>query len=156
MDGSQDQDPAPNPVARLWRSREVPDRQAVYFPDGSALGLTVDPAADGGLRVGPPVDVQALLAEDPQFTTSADAVLARAETGSGRLVQAGECDFGSEGYFALLEPDGALVWVVLLENDNPFVAIEIGPGLARLRSSSDVEACVATDGPGFTPCRWPG
>ena len=142
-----------NQVLTLWAERLVVAHQGVYFRDGSARTLVVkDPAAGGGIRLGEPIDVDAVLADDEEFTTSVDAVLAEAVLpGFGRVLQGGECDHGSEGYFALLEPDRSLLWIAFFENSNPFTAIDIHEDVATLRSSNGNEVTVRIDTTDFVP-----
>jgi hypothetical protein len=142
-----------NTVLALWEERLVVARQGVYYRDGSAQSLAVtDPAAEGGVRVGDPIDVDALLAADADDTTSVDAVLVEVVLpGSGRVLQGGECDHGSEGYFALLDPDRSLRWVAYFENSNPFVSVDIIEGVAILRSSNGKAVSVRIDVTDFVP-----
>jgi hypothetical protein len=142
-----------NQVLALWEERLVVAHQGVYFRDGSARTLVVeDPATGGGVRLGAPIDVDAVLAADEDFTTSVDAVLTEARLpGSGRVLQGGECDHGSEGYFALLDPDRSLLWIAFFENSNPFTAIDIHENLATVRSSNGKEVTVRIDTTDFAP-----
>jgi hypothetical protein len=147
-----------NQVLALWAERLVVAQQGVYFRDGSARTLVVDETAtDGGVRLGGPIDVDAVLAADEEYTTSVDAVLTEAVLpGSGRVLQGGECDHGSEGYFALLDPDRSLRWIVFFENSNPFVAIDVYENVATVRSSNGNEVTVRIDTADFVPAACEG
>lgn len=141
-----------NQVLTLWEERLVLVRQGIYFQDGSARELTIEPTAVGGMSVGDPIDVDAVLSDDPEDTTSVDAVLAEAMVrGSGRVLLAGECDYGSDGYFALLEPDRSLLWLAFFDSSNPFVTIDLHGNVAVLRSSNGTTVSVRTDTMGFVP-----
>lgn len=142
-----------NQVLALWAERLVVARQGVYFRDGSAR-LLVDegPAAGGGVRLGEPFDVDAVLEADEDFTTSVDAVLVEAvHPGSGRVLQGGECDHGSEGYFALLNPDRTLLWIAFFENSNPFTVIDVHKDVATVSSSNGKDVTVRLDTTDFVP-----
>jgi hypothetical protein len=142
-----------NQVLALWAERLVVAHQGVYYRNGSARALVVtDSVTGGGVSFGEPIDVDAVLAADAEYTTSVDAVLVEAVLpGSGRVLQGGECDHGSEGYFALLDPDRSLQWVAFFENSNPFVAITLDGSVATVRSSNGNAVSVRINTTDFAP-----
>lgn len=141
--------------AQLWEREELPIRDALYLADGRAFAVALDPRAPGGLRVSDAFDLDAVLAEDPEWVTS--FVISKAvELGAGDgSVCCGEGSWGSEGIFARLSPDGKPVWAVYLERSNPFIDIDVRDQIARFHSSSGVNVDVALTGSDFVPTPWP-
>jgi len=139
-----------NQVLALWAERLVVAYQGAYYRDGSARALVV--VTGGGVGLGETIDVDAVLAADSRYTTSVDAVLVEVVLpGSGRVLLGGDCDHGSEGYFALLDPDRSLQWIAFFENSNPFVAINVGDSVATVRSSNGKAVSVRIDTTDFAP-----
>lgn len=143
-------------LAQLWEREELPIRDALYLADGRAFAVTLDQRAPGGLTVDDPFDLDALLAEDPEWVTSI-VVSKQIELDDGGYVCCGEGSWGSEGIFARLSPDGEPVWVVHLERSNPFTDIDVDSPdqIARFRSTSGVNVSVSLVNAGFVPTRWP-
>jgi hypothetical protein len=141
-------------VSRLWKQGELPIHSGVYLADGRAWSVAVDAASPGGLKVLEPFDVDEFLANDPEFVTSfVVSKLVELPEGAGHL-WCGEGSWGSEGLFGRTTPQNELVWVVYLEESNPFVDIEIDGGMARFRSSSGVMVSVDVSGTDFVPAPW--
>lgn len=147
--------PIATTLAQLWEREALPIRDALYLADGRAFAVALDERAPGGLSVNDAFDLDAVLAEDPEWVTS--FVISKAvELGPGSgSVCCGEGSWGSEGIFARLSPDGEPVWAVYLERSNPFVGVEIRDQVARFESSSGVHVSVALAGTGFVPTPWP-
>lgn len=143
-------------ISRLWADREVPAREGLYLADGRAWSVVLDASALGSLTIAEPFDVDALLEEDPEFTTSTDTTYMTVEISptEGYLC-CGEGSHGSEGYLAKLDPAKRLVWVVYLAASNPFMEIEVRENVARFLSSSGVTICVDVRGICLVPATWP-
>jgi hypothetical protein len=144
-------------LAQLWVRQELPIRDALYLADGRAFTVALDERAPGGLTVNDPFDLDALLAEDPEWVTSivvSKQVELDLEDGRG-YVCCGEGSWGSVGIFARLSPDGKPGWVVYLERSNPFTDIDVRDQIARFRSSSGVNVSVALTSSDFVPTPWP-
>ncbi|MFE6596669.1 hypothetical protein ACFU9O_18710 [Streptomyces albidoflavus] len=116
-------------VQELWAAGEMPFGDALYRPDDTGLALRVEgPGAyhpEAGrpipLRVGGPVDVARIIAEDG--TLEADPCFGSPlPDGSGHLTGGGG-GMGNIGHLARLAPDGALCWVAVMYLSNPFVAV---------------------------------
>ncbi len=107
-------------IAELWLAGTLPVRDGLYRVDGSARSAEVDGPALSWFDLGPPLDLDAILADDPDYVTDLD-ISAQAELpdGSG-YVCCGEGALGSEGFFARLDPGMNLIWVVSLGDSNPF------------------------------------
>ena len=149
--------PVTTTFAQLWEHEEMPIRDALYLADGRAFTVALDEQAPGGLTVNDPFDLDALLAEDPEWVTSI-VVSKQVELGledGGGYVCCGEGSWGSEGIFARLSPDGKPVWAVYLERSNPFTDIDVRDHVTRFRSSSGVNVSVALTGTDFMPTPWP-
>jgi hypothetical protein len=112
-------------VIDLWRQSEVPGWSGLYRANDAARAIDIDGAALTFFRVGEPFDVVDRLAADPDEVSYvyeiAEASLA---DGSGRVC-CGEAAHGSEGFFARLDAEGELVWVVFLRDGNPFYEIAV-------------------------------
>lgn len=145
--------PVTTTLARLWEREELPIRDALYLADGHAFTVALDERAPGGLRIKDPFDLDALLAEDPEWVTSiviSKQVELDLEDGGG-YVCCGEGSWGSEGIFARLSPDSKPIWAVYLERSNPFTDIDVRDRIARFRSSSGVNVSVALTSSDFVP-----
>jgi hypothetical protein len=110
----------------LWVAGEVPAWDGLFRADGGARAVEVDGAQLSWFDLGAPLDLDAMLAEDPERVCSVDIhpqCFAALPDGSG-YVCGGEGELGSEGFFARLDADRNLVWVVWLGDGNPFVRAE--------------------------------
>lgn len=141
-------------LTQLWERAELPIRDALYLVDGPAFAVELDEQAPGGLKVDGPFDLAALLRANPEWVTSFD-ISKKVELGTGGYVCCGEGSWGSEGIFARLSPDGRPMWVVYLEQSNPFIEIVVRDHVVRFRSSSGVNVSAALNGVDFVPTRWP-
>lgn len=117
-------------IVELWLAGEVPGWDGMYRADGSARVAGVDGVALSWFGLGPPLDLDALLRAEPDRVTSADIHprgLAELPDGSG-YVCCGDGAHGSEGFFARLDADRGLMWVVALGDSNPFERVMlVGP-----------------------------
>ncbi|MFD3455852.1 hypothetical protein ACFWVC_27200 [Streptomyces sp. NPDC058691] len=110
-------------ITELWLAGEVPARDGLYRADGTAFDAHIDGPRLSAFRIGEPFDLAALLAGSPGLVTSADPHprgTAELPDGTG-YVCCGDGSLGSEGFFARLDSDGDLMWVVVLGQSNPFV-----------------------------------
>ncbi|MFJ4849509.1 MULTISPECIES: hypothetical protein [unclassified Streptomyces] len=117
-------------ITELWLAGEVPARDGLYRADGTAFGVDLDGPRLSAFRVGDPVDLPALLAADPGLVTAADPHpygTAELPDGTGYLC-CGDGSREAEGFFARLDSDGNLIWVVALGRSRPFVRAEAGTG----------------------------
>ncbi|MDX3076073.1 hypothetical protein ACIP98_02875 [Streptomyces sp. NPDC088354] len=113
-------------INELWLAGKVPARDGLYRADGTVLGVDIDGPRLSAFRIGEPFDVAALLAGEPGLATSVDphpAGTAELPDGTG-YVCCGDGTHCSEGFFARLDSDGNLVWVVALGQSKPFVRAE--------------------------------
>ncbi|MFJ4186808.1 hypothetical protein [Kitasatospora sp. NPDC089509] len=124
-------------IVELWRAGEVPIECGLFRADGTGReAADCDSSNLTGYGLGGALDLDALLAEDPEWTTGAD-VFAEAELpdGAGHLCSGGG-SHGSDGFFARLDADRNLVWVVhLLANE--FVRIDVEWPLATFTNNRD-------------------
>ncbi|MEU1617592.1 hypothetical protein ABZ479_09845 [Streptomyces sp. NPDC005722] len=115
------------PIAELWLSGRVPARDGLYRVDDTALHVHVDGPRLSVFDVGEPFDVAAGLAEDPERVTEVDSRprgVAELCDGTG-YVCCGDGAHGAQGFFARLDSDGGLLWVVALQDSNPFELAEV-------------------------------
>ncbi|MCX2183868.1 hypothetical protein KV205_25535 [Streptomyces sp. SKN60] len=109
-------------ITDLWRAGLAPARSGLYRADGSAREAATDGAALSWFELGAPLDLDALLAEDPEGVTQIDIhrrCFAKLPDASG-YVCGGDGAHGSEGFAARLDTDRNLVWVVFMADSNPF------------------------------------
>ena len=78
----------------------------------------------GATAIGEPFDLAERLAGEPGEVTEIDES-ARTTLPAGGHVISGEGAYGNEGFFARLDADGELVWVVYLWDGNPFYEIAV-------------------------------
>lgn len=130
------------PIQILWRRRRLPIHDALYRSDGTSYAVRIAASAPGGLVLGGQFDITELLALEPEQLTAVDVTAyLDLPDGVGR-VGIGEGSYGSEGFFARCDCSDDLVWVVYLENFNPFVSVEICGSLAIFTSSSATRIAV--------------
>jgi hypothetical protein len=129
-------------IERLWLADNLPIRDGLYRADGVAYGVQVDASVEGGLRILAPFILEEVLSRDPEWVTSIITTLEkRLPHGDGYLC-CGEGSYGSEGFFGRLDQHKTLMWVVYLENSNPFVNVSVSDTRATFISSSDVSITV--------------
>ena len=138
---------AASTFVRLWEAEECPIRDGLYLADGRAWSVHADAAVPGGLAVLEPFDIDALLAEDPDWVTSVAISKTAKLAGTEDLLFCGEGSWGSEGLFGRITAAGRPVWVVYLGESNPFTEIEIEGHEARFRSTLDLVIRVEVTGP---------
>jgi hypothetical protein len=109
-------------IERLWLSDNLPIVDGLFRGDGASWLVALDSREPDGLAVRQPFDLDARLAEDPEYVTSIDVTSRLVVHHGGRLISlcGGEGSHGSEGFVALLDESDRLVWVIYLERFNPF------------------------------------
>jgi hypothetical protein len=140
-------------ITELWLAGERPAWDGLYRADGSARDAEVDSAALSWFDLGPPFDLDAALAEDPGWVTSADhhpQGFARLPDGSG-YVCCGDGAHGSEGFFARLDVDRNLVWLVSLSQSNPFERATVAGSLATFTNNLGNSITIDLTDPDFAP-----
>lgn len=126
----------PTLIERLWLAGSLPIQNGLYRADGSAYGVRADTSVEGGLKILGPFDLEEFLSRDPDMVTSIDITRERPiPRGTGYLC-CGEGSYGSEGFFGQLDEQKNLVWVVYLENSNPFVDVSVRDDTATFTSSA--------------------
>ncbi|WP_146228094.1 hypothetical protein [Micromonospora sp. S4605] len=138
-------------ITRLWLADNLPIRGGLYRADGSTRAVRLDTSMPGGLALLQPFDLEAWLLANPEWQT---CIITTIELplpdGSGYLC-CGEGSYGSEGFFARLDQNKTLVWVVYLEDSNPFVDAAIHGPHSTIRSSSGLSISVDLTSPDFRP-----
>lgn len=136
-----------NTLLKLWHARRLPIRDGLYTSSGDAYSVQLNDAAPGGVEILDNFDLDSVLSADPDWVTSIDITReVEIKGGVGRLL-AGEGSHGSEGFFARIDDDNDLKWVVYLEESNPFVDIAVDGNRATFYSSSGVSITVDIDRP---------
>jgi hypothetical protein len=139
----------PTSIVDLWLAGTLPIHSALYRADGTAITVRFEPSAPGGLSLLEPFPFEAAMRADPDYVSQIDiTVQQELPDGTGYLV-CGEGSYGSDGFFGRLGATKSLIWVVYLENCNPFVSVAVESTLAIFTSSSDVVITVDLEAPGF-------
>ncbi|MFC7247448.1 hypothetical protein ACFQO7_33730 [Catellatospora aurea] len=138
-----------NLIVDLWLAGTLPIRNALYRADGVSITARIDPGAPGGLTLGEPFSLETAMRADPEYVTSVDITAEHDLGAGGGYLVCGEGSYGSEGFFGRLDAGKGLVWVVYLENSNPFVNISAEPGSAVFTSTSGVVITVNLETPEF-------
>jgi hypothetical protein len=139
-------------IVQLWAKGLVPAWDALYRADGSAR--TVD--MGGGAKLdwfdlGPPLDLDGLLNEDPDNLTHVDIHRCAdipIPDASGYLC-GGDGAHGSQGFFARLDKDRNLVWIVALTDSNPFEKAQVHGRLATFTNNHGNSVTVDLDRPDY-------
>lgn len=139
-------------IVELWSADLMPGWDGLYRSDGSARVVDVG----GGARpdwfdLGPAIDLDALLAEDPENVTAIDIYRGadiKIPDGSG-YVCCGEGAHGSEGFFARLDAEPSLVWIVAVTDSNPFEEVAIDGSMATFTNTVGNAITVDLDSPDF-------
>ncbi|MEK2491036.1 hypothetical protein WN990_15890 [Kitasatospora purpeofusca] len=139
-------------IVALWAAGEMPIECGLFRADGTGREADCDDADLTGFALGEPLDLDALMAEDPEWTACA-YVFAEVSLpdGSGRLVSGGG-SHGSDGFFARIDFDGNLVWLVHLFC-NELVAIAVDWPLATFTNNCDNSLTIDLGDPDFGPGR---
>ncbi|MFD3587963.1 hypothetical protein [Streptomyces sp. NPDC058683] len=124
-------------IIDLWLANKRPAVDGLFRADGSAWAVEVDGPELSWFDVGEPLDLDELLAKDPERLTWADVHpqgLAELSDGSG-YVCCGDGSLGSEGFFARLDQDKNLAWLVSLLDSNPFEGAGVHGSLATFTNN---------------------
>lgn len=136
-------------IQRLWADEYLPIQDGLYRADGTAYGVKVDATAPGGLEILQEFSLEDFLSPDPEMTTAIITTLEKPLENASGYVFCGEGGYGSEGYFGLLDSQRNLVWVVYLEDCNPFIDALVAGSIVTFRSSSEVVITVDLEAPEF-------
>ncbi|MFB8201343.1 hypothetical protein [Kitasatospora purpeofusca] len=140
-----------NRLDDLWAEGRAPAWDGLFRADGRSRDAEVDGPHLTGFVLGEPADLDELMTEDPEWTTSV-GIFAEAELpgGSGRLYGGGG-SHGSEGLFARFDADGRAVWLLHLSDSNEFVRIGVEWPLATFTNNLGESLTVDLTGPDFGP-----
>lgn len=136
-------------VVRLWAMEQLPGWDGLYRSDGRSRVVIFDPSLHAGHALGTEFEVAARLEDEPEWVaTILGTTRSRLPDGSGELSY-GDCAHGSEGYFARLDTEGRLVWVVYFEESNPFVKVSVSGSMANFTTNLGVDVLVDLNSPEF-------
>ena len=142
-----------NMIGKLWLAGNLPIRDGFYRADGAARAVRIDASAPGGLALLEPFDLEALLLADPERVTCIDITVEENCPTVRDACAAGKPPTGSEGFFGRLDRYKNLVWVVYLQDSNPFIEAVLDRTHATVTSSSDVSITVDLTSSEFGPAR---
>ena len=134
-------------IEGLWLAENLPIQDGLYRADGAVYGVQLDASIEGGLKILAPFSLEEFLSCHPDMVTSIDTTLEIPLPHSLGYVCCGEGSYGSEGFFGRLDQHRKLMWVVYLENSNPFVTASISDISATFTSSSGVSITVNLGNP---------
>ncbi|GAA2637005.1 hypothetical protein [Streptomyces axinellae] len=143
----------------LWARYRLPLRDALHVNGGGSrtvsyevsYGRPFGAGKAGPLRIGAPFDLEASLKDAPDDDTSEVDGQKSLELPEGGCLWAGEGSHGSEGFFARLAPDRALVWTVFFTGSNPFTGIQLRGRAATFTTAAGVVLTVDIDDPAQPP-----
>jgi hypothetical protein len=129
-------------IERLWLADNLPIQDGLYRADGVAYGVKMDASTEGGLKILAPFSLQEFLSRDAEMVTSIDTTWQTPLPDGAGYLCCGEGSYGSEGFFGRLDQRKNLVWVVYLENSNPFTDASISNTSATFMTSAGVAITV--------------
>ncbi|HET9138762.1 hypothetical protein [Actinophytocola sp.] len=140
-------------IVQLWEDGATPAWDGIYWANGSARSVElVGEARLERLALGPPLDLEAMLSNDPDNLTHVDVVHGAdvpIPDGSG-YVCGGEGSHGSAGFFARLDRDRNLMWIVSLSCSNPFEAADVRDSHATFTNNLGYSLTIDLDDPDFS------
>jgi hypothetical protein len=139
----------PKSIVDLWLAETLPIRSALYRADGTSIAVRFQPSVPGGLSLLEPFSLEAAMRVDPDYVTQIDTTVQQELSGDAGYLVCGYGSYGSEGFFGRLDSDKRLIWVVYLENCNPFISVSVESTFATFKSSSGVTITVDLETPEF-------
>lgn len=127
----------------------LPIKDGLYRADGAVYGVQADASVEGGLNILAQFSLEEFLSRHPGMVTSIDTTLEKPLPRGLGYVCCGEGSYGSEGFFGRLDQHRNLIWVVYLENSNPFIDASVSNTNATFTSSSGVSITVNLGSPEF-------
>ncbi|MFJ4668453.1 hypothetical protein [Kitasatospora purpeofusca] len=137
-------------ITELWRAGTAPTLNGLYRADGSARAADVGGPDLPRFELGAPIDLEVLLAADPENDVVDVDIAAEAELpdGSGSVC-CGYGDLGADGFFARLDGERNLRWIVMLLNSNPFVRVSVEGTVVTFVNNLDNSVTVDLTDPDF-------
>jgi len=144
-------------VSGAWKAGRIPIADAITFGDGRMLLLELITQENGPdqIRSVEETTFDAFLARNPGWLADVTPVV-EIDIPSRGILQAGEGSQGADGFIALADKDGELVYCVFCTSSNPFRALAIGEDGATVRAvtTADVEWSFHIDSPWFITTRF--
>lgn len=133
-----------NLIKELWQNENLPTKDGLYFVDGRSFSAIIDATLDdvNFLVKRDQFDLEAFLRDNSDCLTTIDItkkVLLNEQEG---YLCCGEAAHGSEGFFARLDINEKLVWVVYFEESNPFVDIKVDGDYVKFITNLDTNVSV--------------
>jgi hypothetical protein len=109
-----------------WHRGAVPIAEAICFPDGRMLLLSLnwEPGDVPLVSVLEETRIEQFLSKQPDWFAEVDPLCELALPGLGTLL-AGGGSSGADGFFALVDDHSQLVYSAFFTSSNPFVALEL-------------------------------
>lgn len=134
-------------IESLWYDGcKLPTRTGIYFANGTSFLIDIQAHLNNAPNSIPPFSLDDFWETEPDSTTFAD-ITKSIKLPNGDFLCGGECSFGEEGFFALLNSEKNLIWVTYIACLNPFNQIHVLEGYATIISTSKVEITVDINSP---------
>ncbi|WP_052848050.1 hypothetical protein [Streptomyces avicenniae] len=134
-------------IVALWARAELPIKDGLHLASGMSVAVELAPGTTSGVRFLEPFDPEAELRADPEWVTSIDITRTLPLDGGARVLCCGDGAYGSEGFVASTRGDGALEWVMYLQDSDPFVEITSDGRHATFLSTSGVRVTLDAASP---------
>lgn len=118
-----------------WTLEQVPIANAVTFGDGRMILLEVLTAEDGAkvVRALAETTFDSFIKYNPDWLSDVTCVAEVDVPNVGKL-QAGEAAEGAEGFVALCDADGSLVYCIFCTSSNPFAKLTLSRDNSTVRA----------------------
>lgn len=114
-----------NVITVLWSNQRLPTRNGIYFANGSAFDVMLTESHPRTLALGDELDLDAIMDAHPDELTTIDIRARHAVPELNWVICAGGGKYNSEGFFACLDAEENLRWVVYLEDSSPMVNLRL-------------------------------
>jgi hypothetical protein len=125
-------------IEGLWRAGKLPAWNGLYRADGESRVARLDATRPEGMVLLGPLDLDALLRDDPDWVTAADVTLELKLVDGSGFMCCGEGSHGSDGFICRIDSRKRLVWAVFLEDSDPFIEMVVNGGRVEATSSSGI------------------
>jgi hypothetical protein len=125
-------------ISRLWEAGTLPIKNGIYYADGRSLSLTIKRNENLEIKVGKQFSLEELYAIDPDYITNIDITKEKILP-NDEYFCCGEGSSGAEGFFAYLDSNKKLLWVIYFEELNPFYDFTINDTSAIIKSTLDIQ-----------------
>lgn len=127
-----------NVILELWKHQKLPIKNGIYFRDEKSYIIKLKSSEDFHISGIYEFDLQTFYSSDPEWVTHID-ITKEERLQQGGYFCSGEGASGAEGFFARLNSERDLLWVVYLEESNPFCNFTFKSNIAIVESTSGLK-----------------